>query len=48
MIIITKENNIEKSVNINSGDNNWKNLYENVGKGVSRLIEINSTYDQEK
>ena len=40
-----KENRIEKLVNKNSGDNRLKNLYENVGTRVSKLREINDSYE---
>ena len=40
-----KENRIEKLVNKNTGENNLKNLYENVGTKVSKLREINDSYE---
>ena len=40
-----KENRIEKLVNKNAGDNHLKNLYENVGTRVSKLREINESYE---
>ena len=40
-----KENRIEKLVNKNTGDNHLKNLYENIGTKVSKLREINDSYE---
>ena len=40
-----KENRIEKLVNKNTGDNHLKNLYENIGTRVSKLREINDSYE---
>ena len=41
-----KENRIEQLVNKSSGKNNLKNLYENIGTRVSKLREINDTYEK--
>lgn len=40
-----KENRIEKLVNKNAGDNHLNNLYENEGVKVSKLREINDSYE---
>ena len=41
-----KENRIEQLVNKSSRKNHLKNLYENIGTRVSKLREINDTYEK--
>ena len=41
-----KENRIEQLVNKSSRKNHLKNLYENIGTRVSKLREINETYEK--